>query len=99
MRTGGRVAEGTGLLTRHTERYREFESHPVRQFGLVVKWDNGGFASLNWEFDSPSVHKNSEISHSGRLHGTVNPAPQGVSVVQIHLSPPLTHNARLCIIH
>ena len=28
------------------------------KFGLVVKWDNGGFASLNWEFDSPSVHQN-----------------------------------------
>ena len=25
--------------------------------GLVVKWDNRGFASLSWEFDSPSVHQ------------------------------------------
>ena len=30
-----------------------------------------------------------EVSHSGRLHGTVNPAPYGASVVQIHLPPPI----------
>ena len=32
-----------------------------------------------------------EVSHSGRLHGTVNPAPYGASVVQIHLPPPNMH--------
>ena len=31
MRRGGREAEGTCLENRHTERYRRFESCPLRQ--------------------------------------------------------------------
>lgn len=38
---------------------------------------------------SCQLYKVLEVSHSGRLHGTVNPAPFGVSVVQIHLPPPI----------
>jgi len=54
--------------------------HESPGHGLVVKWDNGGFASLNWEFDSPSVHqkKNSESEKHWRLQETVNLPPYGI---------------------
>ena len=58
-------------------------------FGLVVKWDNGGFASLNWEFDSPSVH---QIGDVGKLVTPVDckSAARKALLVQLQSSPPYT---------
>ena len=52
---------------------RRFESYiSCQQHGLLVKWDNGSFASFNWEFDSPTVHQNLFPSSSAVEQQTVN---------------------------
>ena len=55
-------------------------------FGLVVKWDNGGF-TVHWEFDSPSVH---QIGDVGKLVTPVDckSAARKALLVQLQLSPP-----------
>jgi hypothetical protein len=53
---GSVVQSGRTLVSKtKCQRFKSFRGRQV--FGLVVKWDNGGFASLSWEFDSPSVHQ------------------------------------------